>query len=56
MSIEFAEGERATGEAFLRLSSAVDEFEGYEHPHAARVARLADALAARFRLSRADRS
>jgi HD-GYP domain-containing protein (c-di-GMP phosphodiesterase class II) len=56
MSIEFAEGERATGEAFLRLASTVDEFEAYAHPHAARVARLADALAARFRLSRADRS
>ena len=56
MSIEFAEGERATGEAFLRLSSAVDDFEGYAHAHAARVARLADALAERFRLSRADRS
>ena len=56
MSIEFAESERAAGEAFLRLSASVDEFEGYAHPHAARVARLADALAERFRLSRADRS
>lgn len=56
MSIEFAEGERAMGEAFLRLASTVDEFEGYAHPHAARVARLADALAERFRLSRADRT
>ncbi|MDT5159522.1 MAG: hypothetical protein QOC61_233 [Acidobacteriota bacterium] len=56
MSIEFAESERATGEAFLRLSTTVDEFEGYAHPHAGRVARLADALAEHFRLSRADRS
>jgi HD-GYP domain-containing protein (c-di-GMP phosphodiesterase class II) len=56
MTIEFAESERATGEAFLRLSTTVDEFEGYAHPHAARVARLADALAEHFRLSRADRS
>jgi HD-GYP domain-containing protein (c-di-GMP phosphodiesterase class II) len=56
MSIEFAEGERATGEAFLRLAAAVDEFEAYAHPHAARVARLAEALAAHFRLSRADRA
>jgi HD-GYP domain-containing protein (c-di-GMP phosphodiesterase class II) len=56
MSIEFAEGERADGEAFLRLSTTVDEFEGYGHTHAARVARLADALAERFRLSRADRT
>jgi HD-GYP domain-containing protein (c-di-GMP phosphodiesterase class II) len=56
MSIEFAESERASGETFLRLSTTVDEFEGYEHPHASRVARLADALAECFRLSRADRS
>ena len=56
MSIEFAESERAAGEAFLRLSAGVDEFEAYAHPHAARVARLAEALAGSFRLSRADRS
>jgi HD-GYP domain-containing protein (c-di-GMP phosphodiesterase class II) len=56
MSIEFAESERAAGEAYLRLSAGVDEFEGYAHPHAARVARLAEALAGGFRLSRADRS
>jgi HD-GYP domain-containing protein (c-di-GMP phosphodiesterase class II) len=56
MSIEFAESERAAGEAFLRLAAGVDEFEGYAHPHASRVARLADALAAGFRLSRADRT
>ncbi|MDQ3806463.1 MAG: HD domain-containing protein, partial [Acidobacteriota bacterium] len=56
MKIEFAESERTAGEAFLRLAAAVDEFEGYAHPHASRVARLADATAARFRLARADRS
>ncbi len=56
MSIEFAESERAAGEGFLRLAAGVDEFEGYAHPHAARVARLAEALATYFRLSRADRT
>src|SRR5918997_4997612 len=56
MKIEFAETERAAGEAFLRLAAAADEFEGYAHPHAPRVARLADALAARFRLGRFDRT
>jgi len=56
MSIEFAESERAAGEAFLRLSRSIDEFEGYAHPHAERVARLAEALATHFRLSRADRT
>ena len=56
MGIEFAESERAAGEAFARLSGTVDEFESYAHPHASRVARIGDALAERFRLSRADRS
>jgi HD-GYP domain-containing protein (c-di-GMP phosphodiesterase class II) len=56
MSLEFAESERAAGEAFTRLSERVDEFEAYAHPHAPRVARVADALAERFRLSRADRA
>lgn len=56
MNIEFAENERATGEAFARLGATADEFENYAHPHAARVATLADALAKVFRLSRADRT
>ncbi|HZT60409.1 MAG TPA: HD domain-containing phosphohydrolase [Pyrinomonadaceae bacterium] len=56
MNLEFAEGERAAGESFVRLAGAVDEFEGYAHPHAPRIARVAGALAERFRLSRADRS
>ena len=56
MGIEFAESERAAGEAFVRLAGTVDEFESYAHPHASRVARISDALAERFRLSRADRT
>ncbi|HEV2708357.1 MAG TPA: HD domain-containing phosphohydrolase [Pyrinomonadaceae bacterium] len=56
MSIEFAENERVAGEAFMRLATATDEFEGYTHPHAARVARLSDEMAKAFRLSRADRT
>jgi HD-GYP domain-containing protein (c-di-GMP phosphodiesterase class II) len=56
MDIEFAEGDRAAGEAFKRLAAAADEFEAYPNPHASRIARIADALAARFRLSRADRT
>src|SRR3712207_5614365 len=53
---EFAESERAAAEAFTRLAEAADKFEGYEHPHASRVARLADEVAKRFRLARADRA
>ena len=56
MDIEYGEGDRATGESFRRLAEAADEFEAYAHPHASRIAQIADALAARFRLSRADRT
>ncbi|HVF45794.1 MAG TPA: HD domain-containing phosphohydrolase [Pyrinomonadaceae bacterium] len=56
MDIEFAEGDRAAGESFKRLAKTADEFEAYANPHASRIARIADALAARFRLSRADRT
>lgn len=56
MDIEYGEGDRATGESFRRLAEASDEFEAYAHPHASRIAQIADALAARFRLSRADRT
>src|ERR671933_187855 len=56
MGLKFAENERAAGEAFLRLAGSTDEFENYANPHAARIAALSDALAARFRLSRADRT
>jgi HD-GYP domain-containing protein (c-di-GMP phosphodiesterase class II) len=56
MNIELAEGDRAAGESFRKLAEAADEFEAYRNPHASRIARIADALAARFRLSRADRT
>jgi HD-GYP domain-containing protein (c-di-GMP phosphodiesterase class II) len=56
MDIEFAESDRATGESFRKLAEAADEFEAYKNPHASRIARIAYALAARFRLSRADRA
>ena len=56
MGITFAESDRAQGEVFLRFADAADEFEGYSRPHAARVAALADALAARFGLASADRT
>jgi HD-GYP domain-containing protein (c-di-GMP phosphodiesterase class II) len=40
----------------LRISSSLDEFEGYEHVHAARIAAIADALAQKFNLASHDRS
>jgi len=54
--IEFARDERVAGEAFARLAAAADEFEGYAHPHASRIAKLADEVAKIFRMARADRS
>src|SRR5687767_868170 len=56
IQLEFSENERIMGEAFLRLATASDEFEGYAHPHAARIARIADALARLFNLAQQDRA
>jgi HD-GYP domain-containing protein (c-di-GMP phosphodiesterase class II) len=43
-------------EAFTRLAAAADEFEGYAHPHAERIAALCGELARLFGLGRADRA
>jgi HD-GYP domain-containing protein (c-di-GMP phosphodiesterase class II) len=43
-------------EAFARLAAAADEFEGYAHPHAERIAALCVELAKLFGLGRADRA
>src|SRR3982751_887652 len=56
MDIEFAEGDRAAGESFKRLAAAADQFGAYANPHPPRIPPTADALAAHFRLSRADRA
>jgi HD-GYP domain-containing protein (c-di-GMP phosphodiesterase class II) len=54
--LEFSENERITGEAFMRLASAADDFEGYAHPHAARIAKLSDLVAKQFHLAQQDRA
>src|ERR1043165_6627473 len=54
--LDFSASERAMGEAFLRLGSATDEFEGYAHAHATRIAKIADALAKSFHLAQQDRA
>jgi HD-GYP domain-containing protein (c-di-GMP phosphodiesterase class II) len=56
INLEFSESERTLGEAFVRLATAADDFEGYAHPHAARIARLADAVAKQFHLAQQDRA
>jgi HD-GYP domain-containing protein (c-di-GMP phosphodiesterase class II) len=43
-------------EKLLKISIVVDEFEGYAHSHAPRIAVLADALAQKFNLASHDRS
>jgi HD-GYP domain-containing protein (c-di-GMP phosphodiesterase class II) len=56
INLDFSETERIAGEAFMRLANAADDFEGYAHPHAARIAKLADALAKQFHLAQQDRA
>jgi len=52
---KLAEENRAAGEVLARLATNADQFEGYAHPHAARVAKLADEVAQLFQLAHADR-
>ena len=55
IQLDFSENERVMGDAFMRLAAAADDFERYAHPHAARIARLADAVARQFHLAQQDR-
>ena len=52
-SINSLEG--AATRAFQQLAGAADEFERYAHPHAARIARIADELARAFHMAPQDR-
>jgi HD-GYP domain-containing protein (c-di-GMP phosphodiesterase class II) len=45
----------AAAEAFAELAKTADRFERYDHPHALRVATIADELALLFHLARHDR-
>ncbi len=42
-------------ERLLKMASLTDDFEGYLHPHATRVATLAEAIAQKFNLASHDR-
>jgi HD-GYP domain-containing protein (c-di-GMP phosphodiesterase class II) len=53
---QLSERERVARVVFTRLAAEADAFEGYPRPHAARVAAIAEALAARFGLGREDRA
>jgi len=45
----------AAAEAFIQLAKTTDKFERYEHPHAQRIAAIADEIAKAFHLARHDR-
>jgi HD-GYP domain-containing protein (c-di-GMP phosphodiesterase class II) len=47
--------ERTLENVMLRIAGEADTFEAYAHPHATRIARIADELAQRFSLARQDR-
>lgn len=47
--------ERTLENVMLRFASEADTFEAYSHPHATRIARIADELAQCFSLARQDR-
>ena len=47
--------DRAAAEAFAELAKTADRFERYDHPHAQRIAIIADEIAMMFHLARHDR-
>ena len=47
--------DKAAAEAFAELAQTADRFERYDHPHAQRIATIADELAIMFHLARHDR-
>ena len=49
------EKERTAREAYLQLAAAADEFEQYAHPHAVRIAAIADKIAEAFHMAPQDR-
>ena len=55
MTKNFSAKESEFDEQTTKIAAAVDEFEGYKIPHAARIAALADALAEKFNLASHDR-
>jgi len=49
------ERDRIAREAYLQLSAAADEFEGYAHPHAVRISTIADQIAEALHMAPEDR-
>src|SRR5258705_9469158 len=56
MPIEAIDSDQLTAiEVFRNLSASADEFEGYAHPHAGRIAVIADQIGRSFNLGSRDR-
>jgi HD-GYP domain-containing protein (c-di-GMP phosphodiesterase class II) len=51
----FSAKEANSDERVLKIAEMTDAFEGYQHPHATRIAALSDALAVKFNLASHDR-
>ena len=51
----FSAKEANSDERLLKIAEETDEFEGYSHPHAARILVLSDALAQKFNFASLDR-
>ncbi len=51
-----AQLEMPTDEPLAEISAAMDEFEGYAHPHGRRIAVLAEAIAEKFNFASHDRA
>lgn len=51
----FSQKEENLEEQLLKMAALTDDFEGYIHPHAARMAVLADAVSQKFNLAQHDR-
>jgi putative nucleotidyltransferase with HDIG domain len=49
------QSEKFSDEPLAQLSAAMDEFEGYAHPHGRRIAVIADAIAEKFNFAPHDR-
>src|SRR5829696_6403024 len=52
---EEAPSENFSDEPLAQISAAMDEFEGYAHPHGRRIAVIADAIAEKFNFASHDR-
>jgi HD-GYP domain-containing protein (c-di-GMP phosphodiesterase class II) len=52
---ELTREQKALEESFVRLSIKIDAFEAYPHPHAIRIAVVADEMAKLFNLAKEDR-